>query len=324
MSEARILRYIIRRIIRLVPLFFLIIIFAFILIHSAPGDPISILAGEQADPAYYEMMRKKFGLDRPIYEQLLAYILAILRGDLGYSFIYNVNVLDLVLQRLRNTMLLIAGATLIYIPLGVGLGVLSSIKPRTVWDTLITSFTLIGYSLPIWWLGIILLQFLALWLGWFPVYSGLAETPSGFIAMLGIMLRNLTLPSITLATAYMALTARLTRSSMMETLTKDFIITAQAKGLSKRQVLISHALRNSLLPVISLIFLNLGYMFGGAVLTETVFSWPGIGLLMVDAVRTRDYPVVMGVFILISFAVLLINLITDIVYCIIDPRVRLK
>lgn len=323
MSEARISRYIIRRALELIPIFFLIIIFSFILIHAAPGDPVSILAGEQADPEYYEMMMKKFGLDRPIHEQLLAYISAVLRGDLGYSFLYRVRVLDLIFERLRNTMLLIAGATLIYVPLGVGLGVLSSIKPRSIWDVLITSFTLIGYSLPIWWLGMLLLLVFAIWLGWFPVYAGLSGAP-GSIEMIGMLFRNLTLPSITLATAYMALTARLTRSNMLETLTKDFITTAWAKGLSKRQVLIRHALRNSLLPVLSLIFLNIGYMFGGAILTETIFSWPGIGMLLVDAVRGRDYPIIMGIFITVSFAVLLINLFTDVLYCIIDPRVRYR
>jgi ABC-type dipeptide/oligopeptide/nickel transport system permease component len=318
------LRYIIRRTLQLIPLFFLIIIFVFILIHAAPGDPIYILAGEQGDPAYYEMMRKKYGLDRPIYEQLLAYLANVIRGDLGYSFLYHVSVLDLILGRLKNTLLLMAGATLIYVPLGIGLGVLSAVKTRTAWDTLITSFTLVGYSLPIWWLGMLLLLVFAIRLGWFPVYAGLAETSGGFLETLGTIIRNLTLPSITLATSYMALTARLTRSCMLETLTKDFIIAAEAKGLSRRQILIRHALRNSLLPVLSLIFSNIGYMFGGAILTESIFSWPGIGTLIVDSVRGRDYPVIMGVFVVVSIAVLIINLITDILYSILDPRVRLR
>ena len=321
MSEARLWTYVLRRTLQLIPLFLLIIVFAFVLVHVAPGDPISLLAGEHGDPQYYELMRKKFGLDRPIYEQLLAYVSAVLQGDLGHSVLYQVSISSLILERLENTVFLMIGATLVYVPLGVGLGVLSSVKPRSMMDTTITSLTLVGYSIPIWWLGMVLLLVFSLWLGWFPVRPETIVT-GGIIERIVVTLHGLFLPSITLAMSYMAFTARLTRSCMLQTLSKDFITAAWAKGLSQRQVLIQHALRNSLLPVLSLVFMNFGYMFGGAMLTETVFSWPGIGTLLFDAVRQRDYPVIMGVFVEASSAVLLINLVTDVLYCVIDPRVR--
>lgn len=325
MSTQRLQRYIFRRILQSIPLIFLVIIFIFLLIHLAPGDPVLIFAGEFGDEEYYAFMRKKFGLDKPIHEQLLIYMETILQGDFGYSYYYQRPAMEVILERFPNTLLLIAGAITIYIPLGVSLGVLASLKPQSMLDTIISSFTLIGFSMPIWWLGALLLLIFSLWIGWFPTYGmmpGGAEL--GFIESIPVILHHLALPSITLAVFYLAITTRLTRASMLEVLSKDFIITAWAKGLSEQKVIFRHALRNALLPVVTLIFVNLGYMLGGAVLTETVFSWPGIGRLMVEAISGRDYNLVTGIFIIVSSGIIFLNLFTDLLYCIIDPRVRYR
>lgn len=291
----------------------------------APGDPILIFAGEFGDPEYYAMMRKKFGLDKPIHEQLLIYMGNILRGDFGYSYYYQRPAMEVIFARFPNTLLLMAAAISIYIPVGVALGVLASLKPQSLRDALISAFSLIGFSMPIWWLGALLLLIFSLWLGWFPTYGMMpGGVELGFIESIPVILHHLVLPAVTLAMFYFAITTRLTRSSMLEVFSKDFIITAWAKGLDERRVIFRHALRNALLPVVTLIFVNLGYMIGGAVLTETVFSWPGIGRLMVEAISGRDYNLVSGIFIIVASGIVFLNLFTDILYCIIDPRIRYR
>ncbi|NIM45005.1 MAG: ABC transporter permease subunit [Nitrososphaeria archaeon] len=323
--SAQLQRYILRRILQSVPLIFLVIIFIFLLIHLAPGDPVLIFAGEFGDEEFYALMRKKWGLDKPIYEQLYIYMRTVLQGDFGFSYYYQRPAMEVILERFPNTLILIAGAISIYIPVGMGLGILASLKPQSPRDAVISSFTLIGFSMPIWWLGALLLLIFSLWIPWFPSYGMMpAGAELGFFESTLTILYHLALPAITLAMFYLAITTRLTRASMLEVLSKDFIVTAWAKGLSDNKVIFRHALRNALLPVVTLIFVNLGYMLGGAVLTETVFSWPGIGRLMVEALSGRDYNLVTGIFVIVSSGIILLNLFTDLLYCLIDPRVRFR
>jgi peptide/nickel transport system permease protein len=319
--------YIIRRILEAIPLLFAVIIINFTLIHIAPGDPISYFLGENvvADPAYMALIRKTFGLDQPLYVQLFLYIWSMIRGDLGFSFIRLKPVLSVIVERVPATLLLMLTGLIFSSIFGILLGVASSRKPHSLGDYAITIGSLSGYSIPTFWLGQMLLLGFGLYLHWFPI-GGITSVTEEFVSLEYVrdVLWHLTLPAITLGVWYLALITRLTRSSMLEVLRLNFIVTARAKGLVERKVFYKHALKNALLPVITVIGLNFGMMFGGAVLTETVFGWPGLGRLMLDSTMSRDYPTLMGLFIFVSFAVIATNLVTDIVYCVLDPRIRYK
>ena len=316
-------RYVLRRILLAAPLILGVILFAFIILHAAPGDPIDVLTGGfDVSPEYLEMMREKLGLNKPIYEQMFLYLTSVLQGDLGYSYRSGKPVISLIIGRVPATVLLMGTALLISITVGVVLGVTSSKKPYSLLDNSITIGSLLGYSMPIFWLGQMVLLTLALYLGFFPV-GGMRslEVASGLSAILDV-LHHLALPAIVLAVHWMAVYTRLTRASMLETLGKDFIITAKAKGLDERRVLYRHALKNAILPITTIMGMQFGLVLGGAVLTETIFGWPGLGRLMYEGLYTRDYPLMMGMFIVTSISVIMANLITDIVYAILDPRIR--
>ena len=282
----------------------------FLLLHLVPGDPVEIMLGESASMADRQALRHELGLDRPLYEQYLGYIGSLTRFDLGTSIHYRQPVTDLLLDRLPATGLLAGVTLLLTVVLALPLGIVAAIRRNTRWDTGAMGFSLLGVSIPNFWLGPLLILVFSLWLGWLPV-SGQGGVSS------------VILPALTLGTGLAAVLSRMVRSSMLEVLHEDYLRTARAKGLSPQRVILRHALRNAMLPVITLMGLQLGALLAGAVITETVFSWPGVGLLTIEAIQSRDYPVVQACVLLISITYVIVNLLTDLAYAWVDPRIRL-
>lgn len=319
--------YLLRRASLLVPQIFTVIIIAFTLIKLAPGNPIMtwLPTDQPYSQEYYKTIERMLGLDRPIHEQLLLYIWNVLHGDLGTSNVFMQPVLPLLLSRFRNTMMLIITSFLWPVPISIVLGVISSKRPGSVLDGIITVIATAGWSIPYFWYGQMLIILFALNLNVLPA-GGVITLEQNLTGMQSIIdqLRHLALPSLCLGTAALGLTTRITRAGMLETLGSDFIVLARSKGLSDRTVTYKHALRNSLSPIITAVGLDMGRHFGGAILTEVVFTYPGVGRLMFEAVLLRDAPVLMGVFIFFATAVILINFATDLTYALVDPRVRYK
>jgi peptide/nickel transport system permease protein len=316
-------RYLLRRLLQMVPMLVGIAVVSFFIIHLAPGDPIVALAGEYGDAAYYEYMRAKFGLDRSVPEQLLIYIANVLRGDLGTSYTYGQPVTRVILSRLPATLLLLATSLTLSTLIGIALGSLAARRPHSLRDFGISTLSLVGYAIPVFWLAQMLIIFLALRVDWLPV-QGMTTARARYEGMEHILdiARHMVLPVAALTVQELALTTRLTRTNMLEVLSQDYIQTARAKGLQERRLLVGHALRNALLPVVTVVGGRIGFMFSGAVLTETVFAWPGLGRLLIAATLNRDFPILMGMFIMISVAVLIANLLTDLAYAFLDPRIR--
>jgi peptide/nickel transport system permease protein len=306
-----------------------VVILNFLLIRLAPGDPASIMAGEAAssDPAYVMQLRQQFGFDQPLYYQLWLYLKGVVQFDLGYSYRNQLPVLDLIFDRLPATLLLMGCAFLFSLALGVLLGVLASrsrYTNRHKWlDSVIMSGALLLYATPLFWLSLLLIIFFSVTLGWLPAF-GMESVGAGLTGWARVqdIAAHLVLPTISLGCFFMAVYARLTRASMLEVMGMDFVKTARAKGVPAGQVIRKHVLRNALLPVVTFAGIQLGQMAGGAVLTETVFGWPGIGRLMFDALMQRDYQLLLGVFLITSAMVVLFNVLTDIVYRMIDPRIE--
>jgi peptide/nickel transport system permease protein len=282
----------------------------FLLIHLVPGDPVEVMLGESAPVADRAALRGTLGLDQPVAVQYLHYLQGLLRLDLGTSIHLRRPVTGLLLERLPATLLLAAVTLVFTLLLALPLGLLAAVRRDSLADTGAMAFSLLGVSIPNFWLGPLLILVFSLWLGWFPV-SG--REGAGAVV----------LPALTLGTGLAAVLSRMVRSSMLEVLDEDYIRTARAKGLPPTRILLHHGLRNALLPVITLIGLQFGALLAGAVITETVFSWPGIGLLTIEAIQSRDYPVVQACVLLISAGYVGINLLTDIAYGWIDPRIRL-
>jgi peptide/nickel transport system permease protein len=323
MGSNRLGRYILRRLLQAVPLVVGVIIITFLLVHIAPGDPLTILAGDGGNAAYYAEMRARYGLDKPLPEQLGRYLLQILQADFGYSFSYQQPVFQVILSRIPATLLLMGTALVLSTLLGVGLGMLAARRSHGWLDYIITIFTSVFYSVPVFWLGQLLVLALAVGFKLFPV-SGMVsvrENYTGFRHALDIA-HHLSLPALTLALSYMALTTRLTRTSLREALAEDYVRTAYAKGLPNGKVTWRHAMRNAWLPVITLIGGQIGFLVTGAALTETIFAWPGVGRLLLDASLQRDYPLLMAIFMTVSLTVIVANLLTDLVYTLLDPRIR--
>ncbi len=315
--------YLLRRLLQAVPLLIGVLVITFTLIHLAPGDPVYILAGDGGDAAYYAQMHAYYGLDRSLPEQFVRYIGAMLRGDFGYSFSYQQPVYAVILSRLPATLLLMVTALAISTIIGLALGVLGARHPHTALDHGILAVVLAAYSMPVFWLGQLLVIVFAVWLKLLPV-QGMVSARGDYsgVAYLIDLLQHLVLPAVTLGLLQLAVTARLTRTSVREALTEDFVRTARAKGLPERRVLFGHALRNALLPVVTVLGGQLGVMLTGAALTETIFAWPGLGRLLLDASLNRDYPLLMAIFILVAVTVVTANLLTDLAYALLDPRVR--
>ena len=315
--------YLLRRLLQAVPLILGATIITFLLIHLAPGDPIVALAGEDGDPGYYEMMRKRFGLDKPLYEQLLIYLRGLATGDLGFSYRYNQPAIQVILDRLPATLLLMLPALVIAIIIGLGLGIGSAVKPHGLRDLSLSSLSLLGHTVPVFWLAQILLLVFAFQLDLFPV-QGMTNARyryEGF-RLIWDVAQHMVLPVTALAVQYMAPIARVSRASLIETLNLDFIRTAKAKGLPHRIIIFKHALRNAVLPVVTVIGGQLGFMVSGAVLTETVFAWPGLGRLLLSAMLNRDYAIITAMFLLLSIAIVVITLLVDLLYAVLDPRIR--
>ena len=307
-----------------------VVILNFLLIRLAPGDPASIMAGEAAssDPAYVEQLRVQFGFDQPLYQQLWIYLKGIVQLDFGYSYRNKVPVLELIAERLPATLLLMAPAFLFSLLLGVLLGTLaarSRYTGRNTWlDSTIMSGALLLYATPLFWLSLLLIILFSVHLDWLPAF-GMESVGAGLTGWAHVkdVAAHLVLPVVSLGCFFMAVYARLTRASMLEVMGMDFVKTARAKGVPAGQVIRRHVLRNAILPVVTFSGIQLGQMAGGAVLTETVFGWPGIGRLMFDALMQRDYQLLLGVFLVTSVMVVVFNLLTALVYRLVDPRIEL-
>jgi len=315
-------RYLLRRLAQVLPTVAGLLVLNFSVIHLAPGDPVIALGGEHGDAAYYAFLRTRFGLDRPLPEQLVTYVTNVLRGDLGTSFVHGRPVLAVIAERLPATLLLAATALALSSVAGVGLGALAARHARRPADLTLSTVALLGYATPSFWLGQMALLALAVGTGLFPV-QGMTDArnpQSGFGYLLDV-LHHLALPALVLAANELALTSRLVRTGLLEALGTDYVRTARAKGLPEGLV-IRHALRNVMLPVITVIGSRAGMFLSGAVLVEVVFAWPGLGRLLLSSLLARDYPALLGMFMLISLGVVLANLITDLAYAWLDPRIR--
>lgn len=305
-----------------------VVIINFFLIRLAPGDPAAVLAGQAGagDAAYVDQLRVAFGLDKPVLTQLFLYLKGVVQLDLGFSYRNHVPVLDLIVERLPATFLLMSCAFVFSIVLGVLLGVVAAkarYRNKRRWiDSSVMTGALLLYATPLFWLSLMGILLFSVVLGWLPAFG--METVGANLtgwARAGDIAMHLILPTVTLGCFFMAVYVRLTRASMLEVIGMDFVKTARAKGVSPSRVIRAHVLRNALLPVITFAGIQLGQMAGGAVLTETVFAWPGIGRLMFDALLQRDYQLLLGIFLVTSIMVVVFNLLTDVLYRLIDPRI---
>jgi peptide/nickel transport system permease protein len=301
--------------------------FNFVLVHAAPGDPAQVIAGQSgsADAKLLSQLRAEYGLDKSYPVQLASYLKRILTLDLGFSYRQQRPVLALLAERLPATLLLTGTAFLIALVLGVVLGTLAGVRAGTWSDTLFTVLSLLLYAMPVFWLGLMLVLLFSVKLDWLPAFGyitiGVEMTPLQHIRDIA---SHLLLPAASLAAVYLAIYARLMRSSVIEVVHQDFIKTAGAKGLKQGRIVARHILRNAILPVITVAGMQAGALVGGAVVIETVFAWPGLGRLTYDAVLQRDYPVMLGIFLVMSIIVIVLNLVTDAIYRLIDPRVSLR
>jgi len=319
------LPYVGRRLVQVPPTVVGILLVTFILIHVAPGDPIEALASGNGDEAYYAFMRHKFGLDQPLITQLGTYMANVLRGDLGTSYITGRSVSATILERLGATLLLIGTAVVVSSIVGIGLGIVASLRPDRALDHVINAVSLALYASPSFWIAQLAMLAFSLHLGWFPVQGmNSAGLDAGIMRTILDTAWHLALPAGVLAAQEVASVARLTRSGVREQMGEDHIRTARAKGASERQIVVHHALRRALLPVVTVIGSRIGHIFSGAIVIELIFGWPGLGQLILSASQSRDTPILLGVFLLVAFTVVVSNLLTDLSYAWIDPRIRLN
>jgi peptide/nickel transport system permease protein len=315
--------YAARRLLQVVPAVAAIIVITFGAIHLAPGDPVVAVASGSGDQAYYDFMRERFGLDRPLPQQFGTYVANVLTGDLGVSFTQGRRVSEIIAERLPATLLLMGTALALSSVGGVVLGAVAARRPMGLVDLGVSTAALVGYALPVFWLAQLAVLTLAFEAGLFPV-QGMTDARAGYsgVGHLLDVAHHLALPSLVLAVSELALVARVTRTGVVQQQGQDYVRTASAKGLSARGALTRHALPNALLPVVTVIGTRIGALFSGAVLVETVFGWPGLGTLLLGAATNRDHPVMLGLVLLVAFSVVLANLVTDLVYAWIDPRIR--
>jgi peptide/nickel transport system permease protein len=324
-GRAKLYLLVVRRVLYTVPIFLTVIILNFSLIHLAPGNPVYMLLGEGVTPEIVAEYEARFGLDKDILTQFWLYITNVLKGDLGYSYFHGKAVLTIILSKLPLTLLLMVSAFLFSWVVGIFLGTAAAKKPYTLEDHLISGFSLIFYCTPGFFLGAVLITTFSLWLNLFPSVGYVdAELGLKGVDLVLNILHHLALPAATLGMWYTALMARMTRGNIINVMKMDFIKTARAKGLTEKAIMDKHALKNAMLPLITVMGLNVAFAFAGAIVTETVFGWPGMGRLFFQSVGSRDYPLLMGIFLLTSVMVLLSNLATDILYTVFDPRVRLE
>jgi peptide/nickel transport system permease protein len=318
-------RYVVRRLLQVLPAVASILVVTFAVVHAAPGDPVVAVAGESGNEAYYAFMREKFGLDRPLPQQFLTYAGNVLRGDLGTSFVQGQAVSDLIAERVGPTLLLMGTALLVSSIGGILLGALAARRPFGPFDLAVSTTALIGYALPVFWLAQLAMLSLAFRFGWFPI-QGMTTARASYagLAHYADVARHLVLPSLVLAASEVALITRIARTGILAEMNSDYVRVAQAKGLSRSSALLRHALRNALLPVVTVVGTRIGFLFSGAVLVETVFGWPGLGRLVLSAAQTRDHPILLGMVLLVAFSLVLSNLLTDLLYARVDPRIRYR
>jgi peptide/nickel transport system permease protein len=307
-----------------VPVVLAIVVLNFLLLHLAPGDAAQVLAGEaaSASPEYMAELRQRFGLDRPVALQLLLYVKNVLLLDLGFSFRHNLPVLTLILTRLWPTLLLMGVTLVLAVGLGIVLGLVAATRATGWRDTLVSLLALVAYATPLFWVGLMAIVVFSLKLGWFPI-SGM-ETVGAFHegwARLADIAWHLVLPAITLSLFYMALYTRLMRAAVLEQAGMEYVTTARAKGLSEGRIVFSHVLRNAVLPVVTMAGVQAGSLLGGSIVVESVFAWPGLGLLAFQALFARDFNLLMGIFLLSACLVVVINLVVDLAYTVLDPRI---
>lgn len=319
------LRWLLRRLAQAVPIVLGIAVFNFALLHLAPGDAADVLAGEAggATPEYVEQLRSRFGLDQPLPVQLGRYLVNVARLDLGFSFRHNMPVSELILARLPSTLLLMVSAIALAFGLGVLLGVTAARQVNRLADNVISVAALLVYATPIFWLGLMMILLFSVQLGWLP--SGGMLTVGADLsgpALAADVARHLVLPAVALSLFYTALYTRLMRASMLEVFNLEFVTTARAKGLSERAVAWRHVLRNALLPMVTMLGLQTGSLLGGSVLVETVFGWPGLGRLAFEAVLQRDHNLLLGILLLSSVLVVAVNVVVDLLYAVLDPRIE--
>jgi len=302
-----------------------VIILNFVLVHLAPGDAVTAMIGDMggATPELIAELRVEYGLDQNLVIQLFRYISKMVRGDLGFSFTHNLPVMDLILEHLPATILLVTTAFFLAILIGTVLGIIAAQRPNSLFNHFVTVISLSGYAAPVFWTGLMLLIAFSYY---FPIFPAFGMKTAGFkgTTLEGVIdvIKHLTLPAITLASIYVAVYSRLARASMMDVLGSDYIRTARSKGLSEKVVVYKHALKNALLPVVTMVGLQFAQLIAGAVVVETVFSWPGIGQLAFNSILRRDHPLLLGILFLSTIMVVIANLITDFTYRVLDPRIK--
>ena len=325
--STQILHYIIRRLFQAVPIVLAIIVLNFFLLNMAEGDAVDVLAGEagSATPEYMAELRAKFGLDQPLPVQLLVYLKNIISLDLGYSFRHDMPVSVLIVDRFWPTLLLMVSTIILAVLFGILLGLLAAINLNTWKDAVISVFALITYATPLFWVGLMMIVVFSINLRWFPTsgMENIAAFYEGFDRFVDIT-HHLVLPTITLSLFYLALYTRLMRASMLEQYGQDYVVTARAKGLPERRITFGHVLRNALLPVVTMAGVQVGALIGGSVIVESVFAWPGLGMLAFESLFARDLNLLLGIFLISSVLVVVVNLIVDVIYCFLDPRIEVS
>jgi peptide/nickel transport system permease protein len=315
-----------RRLVQAVPLILGVVVINFCLIQMAPGSFLELMTAENqvSDPATIALLRKTYGLEDPVWLQLLKYIWALMRFDFGFSYRQNMPVIQAIWIHLPATLLLMVSSIALALGVGVAAGVVASMKVRTFWDSLVSVAAMFFFAAPSFWLGIMLIVLFAVKLGWLPVGGMMTIGGAGGVGGILDILHHLILPTLALGLFYAAIYARVMRSSMLEVAQLDFVRTARAKGLSRNKVTIAHVLRNALLPVVTILGVQMGTVLAGSVVIESVFSWPGIGSLLFDSVSSRNYPVVLGIMVLGSLVVIAANIAVDLVYMWLDPRIEIR
>jgi peptide/nickel transport system permease protein len=309
--------YIVRRLLSMIPVIAIVSLFVFLLLHLAPGDPAAIMAGDNATPDNIAQIRQKLGLDEPLWRQFIVWIASLAQGNLGNSMFWGDPVTTLIAQRAEPTISLAAMTITFAVVIAIVLGVVAAANAGTGIDRFVMGFAVMGFSVPVFVVGYLLIFLFAIELRWLPVqgYTPIAE---------GILpwLRNLVLPTVALGLAYVALIARITRATMLDVLSEDYMRTARAKGVAAMPLLLKHALKNAAVPIVTVIGIGVALLMGGVVITETVFNIPGIGRLVVDAITRRDYPIIQGVIMVFSGVYVLVNMLVDLSYTFFDPRIR--
>jgi peptide/nickel transport system permease protein len=320
------LRLLRRRLIQAVPLILGVVVINFCLIQLAPGSFLELMTAENqvSDPNTIALLRKTYGLEDPVWLQLLKYIWALMRFDFGFSYRQNMPVIQAIWIHLPATLLLMVSSITLALAVGVAAGVVASMKVRTFWDSLVSVAAMFFFAAPSFWLGIMLIVLFAVKLGWLPVGGMMTIGGAGGVGGILDILHHLILPTLALGLFYAAIYTRVMRSSMLEVAQLDFVRTARAKGLSRNKVTIAHVLRNALLPVVTILGVQMGTVLAGSVVIESVFSWPGIGSLLFDSVSSRNYPVVLGIMVLGSLVVIAANIAVDLVYMWLDPRIEIR